>query len=123
MAGKISIERTINSILRVLIFTTIVIIAVSVLAILFDFNALMDDKLSRPSNSTGLVAASVYQGEITWAIERGQDTSFTFIQSYSEDNIQSHSEDNMQSHSADSIQSYSEDSEDITFIKVQSVAT
>ena len=82
MTRKIGIERAINSILRMLVFATTAIIAVAVLAVLFDFDDLMPNKLTNASSPTGRVSAS-YQGEIGWTILRGQDRKnirFKFIE-------------------------------------------
>ena len=109
MQRMIGIERTINSILRVLIVSTMVIIAVSVMAVMFEFNDFMPGGLSKPQDSMSRVDTSTYQGDITWAIVHEQDsqnTSFTFV-----DNLSENSD------------SDKDDSEGITFSKVHSVAT
>ena len=83
MTRKKRIERVINSILRLLTVMTIGIIGVAVVAVIFEDDVVkLSNKLFKIPNSTSQINAQSYQGDIEWAILRGQDRQdirFKFI--------------------------------------------
>ena len=115
MARKISREQAFCTFMRVLNTSTIVVIAISVLAVIFDFDELLSDRLSKPSDYTGRVGAT-NQADVAWAFLYGQDSqniNFLYI-----DSPENNHDEIM------SIENDSEDSfEDMILIKIHSVAT
>ena len=58
MLLNIGVERAINSVLRVMVFVTTIIVGIAIMAVIFDFDTLKANLFSKGSETTGRSSVS-----------------------------------------------------------------